>query len=130
MWRHQAFALSPGQVEPKKPRLKELGTKRLTLIYYDLLSNFAFNFTLRRYTEEEEEIKAEPPTSAPEDEEEDEEEAVEEEEDEAEEDEEGEENAKAWPFAGHFSGDRETLPRVWGGTRLSPWPPWRVAPFR
>jgi hypothetical protein len=33
-----------------KPTLKAPGTKRLTLRYVKLLSSFAFNFSLRRYT--------------------------------------------------------------------------------
>jgi hypothetical protein len=36
------------QVEPIKPRLKAPGTKRLKLKYGKLLSDFAFNFNLRR----------------------------------------------------------------------------------
>ena len=38
------------QVVPIKPTLKPPGTKRLKLKYDELLSNFAFNFNLRRYT--------------------------------------------------------------------------------
>jgi len=38
------------QVDPMKPSLKSVGTKRLELKYYKLLSSFAFNFNLRRYT--------------------------------------------------------------------------------
>jgi len=38
------------QVKPMKPILKAPGTKRLKLKYGGLLSNFAFNFYLRRYT--------------------------------------------------------------------------------
>jgi len=37
------------QVDPIKPTLKALGTKRLKQKYVELLSNFAFNFNLRRY---------------------------------------------------------------------------------
>jgi len=37
------------QVEPMKPMLKGSGNKRLKLNYEQLLSNFAFNFNLRRY---------------------------------------------------------------------------------
>jgi len=37
------------QVDPIKPALKAPGTKRLKLIYDGPLSNFAFNFNLRRY---------------------------------------------------------------------------------
>ena len=33
-----------------KPMLKAPGTKRLKLTYDELLSSFAFNFNLRRYT--------------------------------------------------------------------------------
>ena len=45
-------ALRPGkavQVDPIKPTLKAPGTKRLELNYDGPLSNFAFNFNLRRY---------------------------------------------------------------------------------
>jgi hypothetical protein len=38
------------QVDPIKPTLKAPGTKRLKLQYDEPLSNFAFNFNLRRYT--------------------------------------------------------------------------------
>jgi len=38
------------QVDPINPTLKALGTKRLKLKYDGLLSSFAFNFVLRRYT--------------------------------------------------------------------------------
>ena len=38
------------QVDPVKPTLKAPGTKRLKLIYAELLSNFGFKFNLRRYT--------------------------------------------------------------------------------
>ena len=37
------------QVDPIKPTLKALGTKRLKLKYGELLSNVAFKFNLRRY---------------------------------------------------------------------------------
>ena len=37
------------QVDPIKPALKVPGTKRLKLIYDRPLSNFAFEFNLRRY---------------------------------------------------------------------------------
>ena len=37
------------QVDPIKPKLKLPGTKRLKLKYDELPSNFAFNFSLRRY---------------------------------------------------------------------------------
>ena len=37
------------QVEPMKPVLKAPGTMLLKLIYDEPLSNFAFNFNLRRY---------------------------------------------------------------------------------
>ena len=37
------------QVDPIKPTLKSPGAKRLKLICDDPLSNFAFNFNLRRY---------------------------------------------------------------------------------
>jgi hypothetical protein len=37
------------QVDPIKSALKAPGTKRLKLIYDGPLSNFAFNFNLRRY---------------------------------------------------------------------------------
>jgi hypothetical protein len=40
------------QVDPIKPTMKALGTKRLNLKTYKLLSSFAFGFDLRRYTEE------------------------------------------------------------------------------
>ena len=36
------------QVDPVKPTLKPPGTKRLILVYDELLSNFAFHFNLRR----------------------------------------------------------------------------------
>ena len=39
-------------VDPFKSTLKAPGTKRLKLKYDKLLSNFAFNFNLRRYKEE------------------------------------------------------------------------------
>jgi len=39
------------QVDPIKPTLKAPGTKRLKLKYDELLSNFAFDFNLRRYNE-------------------------------------------------------------------------------
>jgi hypothetical protein len=38
------------QVDPIKPTLKAPGYKRSKLKYVELLSNFAFNFNLRRYT--------------------------------------------------------------------------------
>jgi hypothetical protein len=38
------------QVDPIQPVLKPLGTKRLKLKYHKLLSNFAFNFNVCRYT--------------------------------------------------------------------------------
>jgi len=37
------------QVDPIKPTLKEPGSKRLKLKYDGPLSNFGFNFSLRRY---------------------------------------------------------------------------------
>ena len=37
------------QVDPIKPALKAPGTKRLKMIYNGPVSNFAFNFDLRRY---------------------------------------------------------------------------------
>jgi len=37
------------QVDPIKPTLKPPGTKRLKLKYGELLSKFAFNFSLCRY---------------------------------------------------------------------------------
>jgi len=39
------------QVDPVKPTLTAPGTKRLTLKYYILLSNFNFKFNMRRCTE-------------------------------------------------------------------------------
>ena len=39
------------QVDPIKPTLKPPGTKRLKLQYDGPLSNSAFTFSLRRYTE-------------------------------------------------------------------------------
>ena len=39
------------QVDPIKPTLKAPGSKRLKLKYDKLLSSFAFNCNLRRYTE-------------------------------------------------------------------------------
>ena len=41
------------QVDPIKPKLKSPGTKSLTLNSVVLLSNFAFEFNLRRYNEVE-----------------------------------------------------------------------------
>ena len=38
------------QVDPIKPTLEAPGCKRLKLQYVKLLSNFAFNFNLRRYS--------------------------------------------------------------------------------
>ena len=38
------------RVHPIKPTLKAPGTKRLKLTYDKLLSSFAINFKLRRYT--------------------------------------------------------------------------------
>jgi len=38
------------QVDPIKPALNAPGTKRLKLMYDGALSNFAFNFNLRRYS--------------------------------------------------------------------------------
>jgi hypothetical protein len=38
------------QVDPRKPKLKPSGTKRLKLTYDGPVSNFAFNFNLRRYS--------------------------------------------------------------------------------
>ena len=58
-WQHRAempvilTETSPGeavQVGPMKPKLKPPGTKRLKLKYGKLLSKFAFNFNLRRFT--------------------------------------------------------------------------------
>ena len=37
------------QVDPVKPKLKAPGTKRLKLDHDTMLSNFAFNSSLRRY---------------------------------------------------------------------------------
>ena len=39
------------EVSPIKPILKPPGTKRLKLKCYEPLSNFAFNFNLRRYSQ-------------------------------------------------------------------------------
>jgi len=39
------------QVDPIKPTLKPPGTKRLKLKCDELLTNFAFKFNLRRFTE-------------------------------------------------------------------------------
>ena len=39
------------QVDPIKPTLKTPGTQRLKLQYDELLSSFAFNLNLRRFTE-------------------------------------------------------------------------------
>jgi hypothetical protein len=41
------------QVKPIISKLKPPGTKRLRLKYEVLLSGFAFNFNLRRYSEEQ-----------------------------------------------------------------------------
>jgi len=41
-----------------KPTLKAPGYKHLKLEHENLLSNFAFNFNLRRYNEEDEEKEA------------------------------------------------------------------------
>jgi hypothetical protein len=38
------------QVDPIKPTLTAPGLQRLKLKYYEVLSSFAFNFNLRRYT--------------------------------------------------------------------------------
>jgi len=38
------------QVDPIKPELKALGANILTLKYDEVLSKFAFNFILRRYS--------------------------------------------------------------------------------
>jgi hypothetical protein len=38
------------QVDPIKPTLTAPGTKRLNLEFDELLSSFAFKFSLRRYT--------------------------------------------------------------------------------
>ena len=38
------------QINPIKPTLKAPGTKRLKLKYDEPLSNFGFNYNLRRYT--------------------------------------------------------------------------------
>jgi hypothetical protein len=38
------------QIDPIRPTLKPTGTKRLKLQYDEMLSNFAINFNLRRYT--------------------------------------------------------------------------------
>ena len=38
------------QVDPIKPTLKALGAEHMKPKYDDRLSNFAFNFNLRRYT--------------------------------------------------------------------------------
>jgi len=54
-----ALLTGPGravQVDPIKPTLKAPGSKRLKLQHEKLLSNFSFNFDLRRYT------SAAPPT--------------------------------------------------------------------
>ena len=50
------------QVEPIKPTLKAPGSKRLKLEHGKLLSIFAFNFNLRRYSvvrEHEDELEKE-----------------------------------------------------------------------
>jgi len=47
-WNHAAGKAV--QVEPMKPILKAHETNRLTLKCDKLLSSFAFNFSLRRYT--------------------------------------------------------------------------------
>jgi len=44
-WRGKA-----AQVDPNKHTLKAPGTKRLKLKYDEMLSSFAFNFNLRRYS--------------------------------------------------------------------------------
>ena len=41
------------QVHPIEPTLKTPGTERLKLENEQLLSNFAFNFNLRRFTEDD-----------------------------------------------------------------------------
>jgi len=51
--RRRAYTTSPGRavhVEPMKPVFEARGTMRLTVRYDELLSKFAFNFNLRRYT--------------------------------------------------------------------------------
>jgi hypothetical protein len=40
------------QVDPIKPKLNPLGNKHLKLKFDVLLSNFAFKFSLRRYTKD------------------------------------------------------------------------------
>jgi len=45
------------QVDPIKPTLIAPMTKRLKLKYDELLSNIAFKFNLRRYTQDEVESK-------------------------------------------------------------------------
>ena len=46
------------QVDPEKPKLKSPGIKRSKLKYDEPLSNFAFNFNLRRYNEVDTEVSA------------------------------------------------------------------------
>jgi len=41
------------QIDPIKPTLKAPGPRRLKLKYYELLSSFAFNVNLRRFSWEE-----------------------------------------------------------------------------
>ena len=47
------------QVDPIKPKLKAPGTNLLTLKYYEPLSQFAFNFNLRRCMKESRAVLAE-----------------------------------------------------------------------
>ena len=47
------------QVDPFKPTLKAPGTERLKLKHDEPLSDFAFNFKLRRYTEDMERSSSE-----------------------------------------------------------------------
>jgi len=48
------------QVHPIEPTLKTPGTERLKLENEQLLSNFAFNFNLRRYIKDDAEAEAGP----------------------------------------------------------------------
>ena len=51
MQHHRDAVGRPVQVDPIKPMLKPPGTKHLKLECDELLSIFAFNFNMRRYTE-------------------------------------------------------------------------------
>jgi hypothetical protein len=53
------------QVDPVRPTLKPPGIMLLKLIYNEPLSNFAFDFNLRRYTKAAKAAPAAPVSAAP-----------------------------------------------------------------